>query len=377
VSERANVLDAGELRRALGVRDLTDPHQGAHAMQRLIAEACEALRSAWQCELRVERGSPIVSVADNYDRLHYPSDGAARDARYTRYVCDGALLRTQTSALIPGALRRLAAAACADTALICPGVVYRRDSIDRLHTSEPHQMDVWRISHTRRLDVSDLRELVALLTAALLPERAYRCVPAVHPYTTDGLQIDVRDPCGTWVEIGECGLALPALLAENGLPVPPYTGLALGLGLDRILMLRKGLDDVRLLRASDPRIAAQLQDLSAYRPVSLQPAVGRDLSVVVDVATDGELLGDAVRSALGEEAQLIESVDVVAETSYEALPSAARARLGIAAGQKNALVRVVLRALDRTLTHDECNRLRDHIYAAIHRGTRSEWAARS
>jgi phenylalanyl-tRNA synthetase alpha chain len=370
------ILEADALRRALGVRDLTDPQQGAHAMQVLIAEACAALQSAWRCELHVERGSPIVSIADNYDRLHYPSDGAARDARYTRYVCESALLRTQTSALIPAALRKRAQTPSADALLICPGIVYRRDSIDRLHTSEPHQLDIWRISRTRKLDVNVLTELVALLTAALLPGREYRCVPAVHPYTTDGMQIDVRDDAGEWVEIGECGLALPALLAESGLAVPPYTGLALGVGLDRILMLRKVLDDVRLLRAADPRIASQLQDLERYKPVSMQPAVRRDLSVVVDAATDDETLGDAVRGALGEEASVIERVEVVAETSYQQLPAAARERLGIAPNQKNALVRVVLRALDRTLTHDECNLLRDNIYAAIHRGTRSEWAAK-
>jgi phenylalanyl-tRNA synthetase alpha chain len=376
VSEPAHVLDAGALKRALGVRDLTDPHQGAHAMQRLIEDACAALAGAWQCELRVERGSPIVSVADNYDRLHYPSDGAARDARYTRYVCEGALLRTQTSALVPAALRELAREPSPDTLLICPGIVYRRDSIDRLHTSEPHQLDIWRIARDRKLDVSSLHELVALLTAALLPGRAYRCLPAVHPYTTDGLQMDVRDDAGAWVEIGECGCALPALLAESGLPVPPYTGLALGLGLDRVLMLRKGIDDVRLLRAKDPRIAAQLEDLSPYKPVSAQPAVRRDLSVVVDETTDAETLGDAVREALGDQAEVIESVEVIAETSYLQLPAAARERLGIAPQQKNALVRVVLRALDRSLTHEECNRARDRIYAAIHRGARSEWAAR-
>jgi len=55
-----------------------------------------------------------------------------------------------------------------------------------------------------------------------------------------------------WIEIGECGLASPALLAASGLPA--HTGLAMGLGLDRLVMLRKGIDDIRLLRATAPRI---------------------------------------------------------------------------------------------------------------------------
>ncbi|HEY9108764.1 MAG TPA: hypothetical protein VIN58_18955, partial [Roseateles sp.] len=139
------VLSAEAVRRALSIRDLTDPAAGPHAMQQLLDAALQALRQAWGCEVRVHRGSPIVSIADNYDRLHYPPEGAARDARYTRYVCDTALLRTQTSALVPGLLRRLAAAPADDVLLACPGLVYRRDCIDRLHTGEPHQLDLWRV----------------------------------------------------------------------------------------------------------------------------------------------------------------------------------------------------------------------------------------
>lgn len=370
-----SILSAEELRRALSVRDLTDPVSGPHALQQLIEAALEALRQAWGCAVRVHRQSPIVSIADNYDHLHYPPEGAARDARYTRYVCDTALLRTQTSAMIPGLLRRLAEAPPEDVLLACPGLVYRRDCIDRLHTGEPHQMDLWRVRRGAPLGVADLREMIETVVRALVPGRELRVEPARHPYTTDGLQIDVREG-DQWVEIGECGLALPALLAENGLEPGRTTGLAMGLGLDRILMLRKGLDDIRLLRSADPRIASQMLDLEPYRPVSSMPAVRRDLSLVLGEEETPEELGDAVRAALGERAELVESVEVRSETPYRALPAAAVARLGIAPGQKNVLLRVVLCALDRTLTHEECNVLRDDIYAALHRGSSWEWAAR-
>jgi phenylalanyl-tRNA synthetase alpha chain len=276
--------------------------------------------------------------------------------------------------MIPPLLRQLAAAPSDDIVWLCPGLVYRRDSIDRLHTSEPQQLDVWRVARVP-LGVDELQAWIAVTLQALLPGREYRSVPAHHPYTQNGLQLDVRDE-DSWIEVGECGLASPALLQESGLAVPDYTALAMGLGLDRILMLRKGLDDVRLLRARDPRIAEQLCDLSPYRPVSSMPAVRRDLSVVVEGETDDESLGDAVRTALGANADVVESVQVIAETPYPQLPEAARDRLGIRAGQKNLLVRVVLRALDRTLTHHECNRLRDEIYQAVHRGSVWHWAAR-
>ncbi|MCP3142654.1 PheS-related mystery ligase SrmL [Pyxidicoccus xibeiensis] len=376
VSPSVSILSADELRRALSVRDLTDPAAGPHAMQQLIAAVLDALRSAWGCDARVHRQSPVVSIADNYDRLHYPPGGAARDARYTRYVCDTALLRSQTSAMIPGLLRHLALAPPRDVLLACPGLTYRRDCIDRMHTGEPHQMDLWRVRQGPPLTTDDLRDMIATVVRALLPGREMKLTPATHPYTTDGLQIDVRDG-DEWVEIGECGLALPALLEESGLEPGVTTGLAMGIGLDRILMLRKGLDDIRLLRSADPRIASQLLDLEPYRPVSSMPEVRRDLSLVLDEQQTPEELGDAVRAALGERAELVESVQVLSETPCSALPPGAVKRMGISAGQKNVLLRVVLRALDRTLTHDECNTLRDDIYAALHRGTAWEWAARS
>lgn len=368
-----SVLSADSVRCALSVRDLTDPSSGPHAMQQLLQAVVKALQSLWPCEVRLHRQSPIVSIADNYDRLHYPPDGAARDARYTRYVCDTALLRTQTSAMIPPLLRQLATGPAEDVLLVCPGLVYRRDCIDRLHTGEPHQVDLWRISHGAPLGVEQLRQMIEAVVQAALPGRTLRTLPASHPYTTHGLQIDVREG-SEWVEVGECGLALPALLAESGLDPTCTSGLAMGLGLDRLLMLRKGLDDIRLLRSTEPRIASQMLDLEPYRPVSCMPAVRRDLSLVLEAEDTPEELGDRVRSALGARAEMVESVEVLSETACEALPPAAVERLGIHPGQKNVLLRVVLRALERTLTHEECNELRDEVYAALHRGTRWEWA---
>ncbi|NVB82532.1 MAG: hypothetical protein HOV81_29400 [Kofleriaceae bacterium] len=362
-------ISTAELLRALSLRDLTDPSAGPHAMQLVVS----AITSSLPGPVHVHRASPIVPVEDNYDALGYPSDGAARDARYTRYVCATALLRSQTSAMIPPLLRALAAAPPRDVLLACPGLVYRRDVIDRLHVGEPHQLDLWRIAD-RALTEADLDEMIAAVVGAALPGARWRTEPAMHPYTTHGRQIDV-DVDGEWVEIGECGLASPRLLAASGLPT--HTGLAMGLGLDRLVMLRKGLDDIRLLRATDPRIASQMLDLAPYRPVSMMPPVRRDLSIVVDAHVLPEQLGDQVRAALGARAELVEAVEILSETPHEALPAAAVERLGIAPGQLNVLVRVTLRALDRTLTHDECNALRDAIYDAIHRGTAHHYARRT
>jgi phenylalanyl-tRNA synthetase alpha chain len=367
-----SILDVDEVRRALEVRDLTHPGEGPHAMQLLVDTAASALAARWNIAVRVRRASPIVSVRDNYDRLGYSADAAARDARYTRYVCDVAVLRTQTSALLPPLLIELATSPLSDVLLVCPGLTYRRDCIDRLHTGEPHQLDLWRVRRGA-LELAELHEMIEVLVQALLPGRVWRTTPTSHPYTTAGLQIDVRDG-EAWVEIGECGLVHPDLLARTGHDAAQTSGLALGVGLDRLLMLRKGVDDIRLLRSADERVARQMLDLEPYRPVSSMPAVRRDLSLALDAGAGSEDVGDRVRAALGSDVDVIESVLVLSETPYARLPLAAIERMGLLPGQKNVLVRVVLRALERTLTHDECNGLRDRIYAAVHQGTRKEWS---
>ena len=92
-----------------------------------------------------------------------------------------------------------------------------------------------------------------------------------------------------WVELLECGLAHPDVLAAAG--VADRTGLALGAELDRAVMLRKGIDDIRLLRSIDPRVSRQTLDLSPYRTVSAQPPATRDMSVAAPAGTNDEELG--------------------------------------------------------------------------------------
>jgi phenylalanyl-tRNA synthetase alpha chain len=240
-----------------------------------------------------------------------------------------------------------------------------------LHTGTPHQLDLWRISR-HELTARDLDEMTSLLAGALVPGLPHRAEARVHPYTLDGRQVDALTD-DEWVEVWECGLAHPEVLRAAG--VHGRTGLALGMGLDRLVMLRKGIPDIRLLRAADPRISSQLLDLEPYQPVSALPAVVRDLSIAVDVADDAELLGDRAREALGPDVACLESIEVLSETGWLQLPDAAVRRLGMDASQKNVLARIVLRPLDRTLTDAEANTLRDRVYAGLHRGRVMTWAS--
>ncbi|GAA1866948.1 PheS-related mystery ligase SrmL [Asanoa iriomotensis] len=356
-------LTPAQLQAALEQRDLTDPDAGEHAVQQVVSKIETALHDTWGIPVRRDPGPRIVPVADNYDRLRYDTAAVTRDRRYSRYVDHERMLRSHTTARIPALLDRLTDT---DVLLSVPGISYRRDVIDRQHVGEPHQLDLWRVrTGGPPLTDDDLTQMIATVVGAVLPGKAIETPDSPHPYTLDGREIYVDG-----VEIGECGLAHPEVLPAGA------TGLAMGLGLDRITMLVKGIDDIRLLRAADPRVADQMRDLAPYHPVSAKPATARDLSLAVADDRDAEQLGDRARAALGDDSQAIEEISVRSETAYADLPESARRRMGLRPGQKNVLLRLLLRDLDRTLDAAEANAIRDRVYEALHEGGEHEWAAR-
>ena len=366
-----------QLAGTLRLRDLSDPASGPHAMQLIVAAVADACKARWRCPVHMYRASPIVTVAENYEVLGYPPDARAREARYTRYLDDGRLLRTHTSAMIPQALCRVGGGSPGtELAVACPGLVYRRDVVDRLHVGEPHQFDLWRVRRDDLLGAAELTEMVDLVVSAVIPGARHRTLPASHPYTRDGREVEVHVD-GAWVELLECGLAAPHVLDAAGLDPATWSGLALGIGLDRAVMLRKGIADIRLLRSSDPRVGGQMLTLDAYREVSSMPPATRDISIAVAAGMTSEELGDRVRESLtAVTLDAVEEVTVVSETPGSELPEAAVARIGLQHDQKNVLVRLVLRHPTRTLTAEEANRIRDEIYAAVHQGHAHQWASK-
>lgn len=368
-------LSADELHDALTLRDLSNPEHGPHAMQELLDQVSSALTHRWGVVARTVRNSPLVSVGDNYDKLGFAPTTVTRDQRYSRYVSPTVMLRSHTSASVPSLLRNLPRNHEMDELVVMPGLVYRRDAIDRTHVGAPHQVDLWRISSSPTLTSEDLDAMIAVLVEAVLPNARWRAVPADHPYTTNGLQVDVFVG-EEWLELAECGMMAPHLFSDAGLDPNLWSGLALGMGLDRALMLRKGIPDIRLLRARDERIGSQMLDLEPWQPISLLPSIRRDISIVVPTAFDEEILGDEVRQALGERMDDLESVELLGLTAFGDLPTAARDRLQIEPRQANALIRMTFRPIERTLTAKEANVLRDDVYTALHRGSVMELIAR-
>lgn len=373
-------LSLSQLNDDLTLRDLSDPASGPHAMQLLLADVVSGLERLWGVPSLTHRLNPLVATADNYDRLGYSPDDVTRDSRYSRHVSPTVMLRSHMSAGIPAVLDSLRGErGHYDELHVLPGLVYRRDAVDRTHVGAPHQLDLWRLRARGLLGPSDLDAMMAAVVAAVLPSSEYpdvqwRATPARHSYTAAGRQLDVlvTQPDGgrEWLELAECGLVAAPVLRGSGLDPRRWAGLALGMGLDRALMLRKGIPDIRLLRSGHPDIRSQLLDLAPYRPVSAMLEIRRDLSLVLDTGGDAdvELLGDLARTALGADADILASLEVLAATPTAELPPAAVERLRMTAGQVNVLLRLVLQPLDRTLTDREANALRDTVYLAMHRG---------
>ena len=368
------LLSADDLHRSLTLPDLSDPTNGVHAINLILKQLISNLTSTWNSSYRIVRVPALVSVADNYDRLGYRRDDVTRESRYSRYASPTTMLRSHTSANIPDTLQSYVGVDSEIDELIgVPGLVYRRDVVDRTHVAEPHQLDLWRLRSSPDTGEDDLEQLISIVVDTVLPGSRWRSTPADHPYTRLGRQVDVHHD-GAWLELAECGLIHPHVLAGSGLDPDHWSGLALGLGLDRAVMLRKRIPDIRYLRSAEPRMAAQLTDLDRWRPVSLMPPITRDLSIVIDADTSDETIGDTVRSALGNRVTDIESVVTVDRTAYDELPPRAQARLGMTPGQVNALIRLTLRPIERTLTDAEANEIRNQVYRAVHRGHRLELA---
>ncbi|NWF60617.1 MAG: hypothetical protein HXY43_15500 [Fischerella sp.] len=337
---------------------MTNLGNGIHAINLIVYKIAEALYKSGYPEPTIWRSSPITTVANNFDKLYFPSDSLSRSPKYTRYLSEGKLLRTHTTVIMPELLPHIRG----EQLILHPGICYRRDVVDKRHVGEPHQMDVWLIGRDVTCNVSTLVKFIETILHAVLPGVSYRLNETSHPYTRNGLEIEVLVD-GKWVEVGECGEAHPGLLQ------PGYYGLASGWGLDRLAMLVKGIDDIRLLRSSHPGIAFQMTNLEPYRKISNQPSINRDMSIVTGLDTELEDICEQIIEALGNDAELLESVDILGETYYQQLPPQAIQRLGIQPDQKNLLVRMTLRSLVASIPNQKANILRDLVYQRIHQGS--------
>ena len=201
----------------------------------------------------------------NFDALNTPDDHPARDSHDTFYLEDTGLLRTQTSTVqirvmekIPPPIR-----------IISPGRCYRKETVDATHHFAFHQIEGLYVD--RGVSFADLKGTIEAMGRQVLGEDTkVRFRPHFFPFTEPSVEYDFtcsicrgeNATCsickGTgWIEIAGAGMVDPAVFENVGYDPEEFTGFAFGMGLERIAMIRYGIDDIRLFLENDLRFTRQ------------------------------------------------------------------------------------------------------------------------
>ncbi len=208
-------------------------------------------------------GPEVELAIYNFDKLNTPPDHPARDVQDTFYITDDIVLRSQTSPV----QARVMETQKPPIKIICPGTVYRSDSVDATHSPVFHQIEGLVID--KNISMADLKGTLAMFAKKCLGEKTeIRFRPHHFPFTEPSAEADVSCfVCGGkgckvckgegWIELLGCGMVHPNVLKNCGIDPEEYSGFAFGFGVERIAMAKFGIDDMRLLYENDIRFLKQ------------------------------------------------------------------------------------------------------------------------
>ena len=207
----------------------------------------------------VADGPEIEDEYHCFDALNTPADHPARDAQDTFYVATAQrpLLRTHTSSV----QIRVMKSQPPPIRIIVPGRVYRRDNADATHNPTFHQIEGLYVD--KGVTVGDLKGTVEFVFRELMGEDVkIRFRPHYFSYTEPSYEIDftnalVKKMGKDWLEIAGCGMVHPQVFENVGYDPEAWTGWAFGFGIERIAMLRYGINDIRLFYENDVRFLKQ------------------------------------------------------------------------------------------------------------------------
>ncbi|MEN3026734.1 MAG: phenylalanine--tRNA ligase subunit alpha [Chlorobiota bacterium] len=237
---------------------------GRHPIQQVLDEVIAIFR---RLGFVIATGPDIEDDEHNFTALNFPPEHPARDMQDTFFLTPDRqiLLRTHTS---PVQLRLMRALVPPIRAIV-PGRVYRNEEINPRSLAEFHQVEGLVVDRTTSF--AELKgTLVAFAQQMYGNGIAYRFRPSFFPFTEPSAEMDIQcflcrgSGCrvckGTgWLEICGCGMVHPTVLRNGGIDPETYLGFAFGMGIERVAMLRFGLDDIRLLYQNDLRVLRQFQ----------------------------------------------------------------------------------------------------------------------
>jgi phenylalanyl-tRNA synthetase alpha chain len=208
-------------------------------------------------------GPEVETEYHNFDALNIPPEHPARDAQDTFWLADGNLLRTHTSPVQVRGMERFRP----PLRMVAPGRVFRNESVDASHEHTFYQLEGMMID--RDVSVAHLLYFMkTLLREIFRRDVTVRLRPGFFPFVEPGFELDIQCfICGGtgcavckhsgWVELLPCGLVNPNVLRISGIDPDTWNGFAFGLGLTRLVMMRYGIDDIRLLQSGDLRFLQQ------------------------------------------------------------------------------------------------------------------------
>ena len=205
----------------------------------------------------------------NFELLNIPKDHPARDMQDTFYIDENTLLRTHTS---PVQARTMEAKKGEPIRIICPGKTYRRDDDDATHSHQFAQIEGLVID--RNINIGHLKATLELFAKKMFGEkREIRLRSSFFPFTEPSVEVDITCAnCGGkgcnmckgtgYIEILGGGMVHPNVLKMNGYDPEVYSGFAFGIGIERVAMLRYGIDDIRKFYQNDVRFLHQYKKMS-------------------------------------------------------------------------------------------------------------------
>ena len=267
LEEKGKELKKQELQRKLATEniDVTEPskkiHLGSlHPITQIIEEVEDIFLGMGY---EIADGPEVEKAIYNFDKLNTPPDHPARDIQDTFYITDDIVLRSQTSPV----QARVMETKKPPIKIICPGAVYRSDSIDATHSPVFHQIEGLVVD--KNISMTDLKGTLEMFTKKCLGENTkIRFRPHHFPFTEPSAEADVSCfVCGGkgcrvckgegWIELLGCGMVHPNVFKNCGIDPDEYTGFAFGFGVERIAMAKFGIEDMRLLFENDARFLKQ------------------------------------------------------------------------------------------------------------------------